>query len=359
MTRLTQYIVRRPSRLLLAVTSAIFLSAPVHGVELNIYALGHVSIDTVDDGLQSSIYIASNSSRIGFNGEHQLSDDLTVIFQYESGLDLTAQGGNDGNGGAESSGQILTKGRPSYLGLKGEFGTILLGHLNFLDQYANDYNPFADQIGDLGNFWEANGIPGRSDNVIYYKTNNMAGFDVAATYAPEEGINDSDYLLLKGSYTQKDLNMGLVYTHIGQGEGVDNQHTGLAFVMDYDFGSFSLGGGYQAESDIGGQIGNDRNSFTVAGIMPVGSKGKIKAQFANSLGQGADNDATQFALGYDYAFDEQTTFYIAYASTQNDDKVNFSVNGKGKGDKVTPLFGNDPNAISLGVIYTFSHQLIQ
>ena len=93
--------------------------------------------------------------------------------------------------------------------------------------------------------------------------------------------------------------------------------------------------------------------------MNVGTKGKIKAQFANSLGQGDDNDATQFAVGYDYTFDQQTTVYIAYANTQNDDKVNFSVNGKGHGDKVVPLIGDDPHAISLGIIYTFSHSLIK
>jgi predicted porin len=331
----------------------------LHAIELNIYGLGHVSIDNVDDGQDSSIYVASNSSRLGLKGEHLLDPDLTLVFQFESGVDLTAQGGNDGNGGAESSGQIFTKGRESYLGVKGQFGTVLVGHMPFLDQYANDYNLFADQIGDLGNFWEASGIPGRSDNVIYYKSNDISGFDIAATYAPEEGINDADYFLLKGNYSNKDLKLGLAYTTIGLGQSNNENHTAVALTIGYDFGLFSLGGGYQTEMDIAGLSGNDRDSYSIAGSMQVGDKGKIKAQFANSSGQSDASDATQFAVGYDYAFNKQTTLYIAYANTRNDDNVDFSVNGKGHGDKVIPLIGDDPNAISVGIVYTFSHQLIK
>jgi predicted porin len=333
------------------------LSMPLHAFELNIYGQGHVSLDNVNDGQESSVYVASNSSRLGFNGDHQLNPDLKLIFQFESGVDLTSQGGNDGNGGAESSGQIFTKGRTSYIGLEGDFGTVLIGHMPFLDQYANDYNLFADQVGDLGNLWEASGIPGRSDNVVYYKTVNFSGFDIAATYAPEEGVNDTDYFLLKGNYANKDLKIGFAYTNIGQGESTKIKHTAAAFTIGYNFGLFSLGGGYQTEMDIAGLPSNDRDSYTVGGSMQVGNKGKVKVQFSNSSGQGENRDATQFALGYDYVFDKQTTVYIAYSSTQNDDNVNFSVNGKGHGDKVIPILGNDPHAISVGIVYAFSLQL--
>ncbi len=334
------------------------LYSPVQAIELNVYGLGHLSVDSVDDGQENSIYVASNSSRLGLNGEHQLTDGMKIIFQYETGIDLTAQGGNDGNGGAESSGQIFTKGRPSYLGVEGHFGTVLAGHMPFLDQYANDYNLFADQIGDLGNLWEANGIPGRADNVIYYKTPDFSGFDAAVTYVPEEGVNDADYYLLKGNYGRENLQLGVMYTSIGQGEVADNNHTAAAVTLGYSFGQFSVGGGYQSEMDIGGASGNDRDSFSVGGSMEVGEKGKVKAQFAVSSGEGDASDATQIAVGYDYIFDEQTTIYIAYANMNNDENVNFSVNGKGHGDKVIPMMGNDPHAISLGIVYSFSYGIV-
>ena len=335
------------------------LCLPAQAIELNIYGQGHVSVDGVDDGQDSSIYVASNSSRLGFNGEHQLTSDLNVIFQYETGVDLTAQGENDGNGGAESLGQIFTKGRPSYLGLEGNFGTVLAGHMPFLDQYANDYNLFADQIGDLGNLWEANGIPGRADNVLYYKTPDFSGLDAAVTYVPDEGVEDADYYLIKGNYFRSDFMLGVMYSNIGQGEMADNNHTAAAITLGYSFGRFTVGGGYQSEMDIGGVNGNDRDSYTLGGSMEVGDKGKIKTQFAVSSGEGAASDATQIAVGYDYRFDEQTVVYIAYANMNNDKNVNFSVNGKGHGDKVIPLMGNDPHAISLGIVYAFSYAVVE
>ncbi|MEC4728291.1 porin [Shewanella sp. D64] len=335
------------------------LCLPTQAIKFNIYGQGHVSVDSVDDGKDSSIYLASNSSRLGFNGEHQLTGDLKVIFQYETGVDLTAQGENDGNGGAESLGQIFTKGRPSYLGVEGSLGTALAGHMPFLDQYANDYNLFADQIGDLGNLWEANGIPGRADNVLYYKTPDFSGVDAAVTYVPEEGADDADYYLLKGNYVNKNMKLGVMYTSIGQGDIAEKNHTAAAVTLGYLFGRFSVGGGYQTEMDIGGISRNDRDSYTIGASMNIGDKGKVKAQFAVSSGEGESNDATQIAVGYDYSIDEQTTIYIAYANMNNDKNVNFSVNGKGHGDKVVPLMGNDPHAISLGIVYSFSYAVVK
>jgi len=343
------------------VTSSIcvFCVGSLQAHELNIYALGHMSVDGVDDGISSSVYIASNSSRLGVNGKYNVSDDFSVLFQYETGVDLTAQGGNDGNGGAQSSGQLFTKGRPSYLGLQGGFGQVLVGHLPFLDQWANDYNLFADQVGDLGNLWEASGIPGRADNVIYYKTPDFSGFNIAASVVPEEGYDDSTVYAVKGSYTSDALKLGLVYSSIGKGWGVNTEHTGYALTVGYYFDGISVGGGYQQENDISGVYDNDRTSYSAGASMDIGQSGKIKIQFATtSTDATADEaDATQVAIGYDHKLANDAILYIAYARMDNDPNVNFSVNGKGHGDKIVPLIGNDPSALSIGIIYKFNHKL--
>jgi len=325
---------------------------------LSIYGQGHLSADNVDNGKSSSVFVTSSSSRLGFNGEHQLQHHLKVIYQFETGVDLTAQGTNDGNG-PNSSGQIFTKGRPSYLGLTGEFGTVLMGHMPYLDQWANDYNLFADQIGDLGNFWEASGTPGRADNVIYYKSINYSGFDFAATYLPEEDNQDTQSFLLKGNYAVDGIKAGIAYSTIGQGEINENHHTALALTFGYKNDNYSFGGGYQQESDISGIDDNDRQSYSIAGSFKVSNKGTIKAQYAITSADALRSDSTMFAIGYDYSLDSQTTLYVAYASTDNDSNVQFSVNGKGHGDKVTPELGLDPSAISIGIVYSFNHLLIK
>ncbi len=330
----------------------------IHAAELHIYGQGHLSVDSVDDGTDTSLHTASSSSRLGFNGEHKINDNLKVIFQYESGVDLTAQGINDGNGGADSSGQIFTKGRPSFLGLEGDFGKVLIGHMPFLDQWANDYNLFADQVGDLGNLWEASGIPGRSDNVIYYMTPDFSGFNLAATFVPEEGVNNSDQYVLKGSYKNNNLKLGLAYTSVGQGALSNNDHTGYAITIGYSFADFSIGGGYQQEMDIGGLSDNDRDSFSLGASMKVGKKGAIKLQYAISTSDNNQADANQFAIGYDYNLAKNTVIYVAYANMDNEQNANFSVNGKGHGDKVVPLSGEDPAALSIGIVYHFNYKLM-
>jgi len=329
----------------------------LQAVELNIYGQGHLSVDNVDDGTDTSLHTASSSSRLGFNGKHEISNNLDVIFQFESGVDLTAQGVNDGNGGADSSGQIFTKGRPSFIGLQGDFGKILIGHMPFLDQWANDYNLFADQIGDLGNLWEASGLPGRSDNVIYYMTPDYSGFNVAATFVPDEGVDNSNQYVIKGNYSNNSLKLGLAFTCVGQGDASDD-HTGYAMTVGYSFKDFTIGGGFQQEMDIGGISGEDRSSFSLAGSMKVGQNGKLKLQYAVSSSDNNQSDATQYAVGYDYSLAKNTVLYIAYANMDNELNTSFSVNGKGHGDKVVPLSGNDPAAFSVGIVYHFNHQLV-
>jgi len=350
------------------VTGVMLLNQPANALDLELYGVGHLSIDRVDNGLDSSTHLTSSSSRLGFRGEHPLKSKLTVIFQYESGVDLTAQGENDGNGDADSKGQIFTKGRPSFVGLKGSFGQALIGHMPALDQWANDYNLFADQVGDLGNLWEGSGIPGRLDNTIQYTSPNMGGFDIAVSYIPEEETDDTDNVILKGNYARKfndsSLKVGLAHASIGQGKGID-EHTVQALTVGYYFGRFSIGGGYQRESDIKGVSGDDRDSVSFGGSMKITDSGTIKLQLATSDGDADHSDATLMAIGYDHALDDQTTLYMAYARVSNEGSISlsdndkgFSANGKGHGDKVTPLAGDDPNVFSFGIVYKFDASLL-
>jgi len=334
-------------------------SLTAQGTTLSIYGQGHVSLDSVDDGQTSSLYTSSSSSRLGIKGSHVLRNNYRILFQIETGVDLTAQGSNDGNGPGESSGQIFTKGRPSFIGLEGNLGQVLIGHMPYLDQWANDYNLFADQVGDLGNLWEASGIPGRVDNAIYLKTLNYSGFEISATYVPEEGVQDTQSMLIKGRYNADDLQVNLTYNALGQGEMLRDDHTSVVLTAAYDFGEFTLGGGYQHETDIAGAADDNRDSYYFGGSVNISPYGRLKAQFAVSQSDHADAHASQFALGYDYVYNPHTTFYVAYASVNNDDNVNFSVNGKGHGDKVVPQLGDNPRVISLGIVYNFEHHLMK
>ena len=128
--------------------TALGCTGTVSALELDIWGVGHLSADAADDGSSSSEYIASNSSRLAFSGSHDLNDKHAVIFQYESGVDLSGEGSNDGNDSADSSGELFTGAREAFVGIQGPFGKVIAGNLTGLNQWVDDYNLFADQVGD-------------------------------------------------------------------------------------------------------------------------------------------------------------------------------------------------------------------
>jgi predicted porin len=313
-------------------------------------------VDNADDGLDSSTHVASNSSRLAVSGDQELTDALTAVFQYESGVDLTGEGENDGNGGASSTGQLFTRTRDAFVGLSGAFGKLLVGRLGGLNQWVYDYNLFADQVGDLGNIWGNSGLAGRVDSIIQYATPDISGFNAAVSYAPDEGVDDTDIFVAKANYGTGGVKVGAAF--MSQGTGMPDEHTAFALTGSYSMGNFGIGGGYQNESDIGGVPGNDQDSFTVGASFKVGN-GALKGQVAWTDADAIESDATQWAIGYDYNITDNATVYIAYADTDNDAFASFSANNYGHGDNVgAGAPGADPNAISVGFVYKFKAKVL-
>lgn len=363
--------------------AALFAAQTSLAFNLDIWGVGHVSFDSVDDGDDRSEYVASNSSRLGFSGDHDLGNGISLIYRYESGVDLTGQSGNDGNGGGSRTGEFFTATRDSFVGLTGRFGTLHFGKHGGLNEWVYDVNPFGDWVGDLGNIWGGTGLPGRISSQVRYTTPDIGGFNVGLTYAPEEGVDDTEIVLVKANFANEDvvpgLKLGAAYMSVGQGKaGVPlkelDEQTVFAVTGSYNFGKFWIGAGYQAESDIPNGVqgsikgvpglsdDDGRDSFTVAATAKLGN-GTLKAQFTDTGGDAKDTDASQIAVGYDYNLGKNTVLYIAYASTDNDDFASFSANNYGHGDAVSPFqdpitgFYDDVDAISIGVVYKFNAAL--
>lgn len=346
-----------PKRLSVAIAVIGLMSSGLSSaVDLKIYGVAHGSLDNVDDGVDSDGYVASNSSRLGFKGSQKLKNTgIEAIFQYEQGVDLTGQGGNDGNGGpGNASGGLFTNARDSWVGLSGKVGAVKLGRVGGLNQWVYDYNLFADQVGDLGNIWGASGLAGRVSNSISYDMPQLANFSGTVVYAPEEGVTDTSIAVVKVNFNISNIKAGIGYMSQGTGSAGSpspNDQKAAAITASYSTDKFSIGGGYQDESDRGGVSGNDGNSITLGGSFSIGAS-KLKAQVTTFSDDAQNADATQIAVGFDYDLGGATV-YIAYAQTDNDANVSYTANNYGHGDAVTPLPGNDPSVVSLGLIYSF------
>jgi predicted porin len=338
------------------------VSAPA-GLELSIYGVGHLSADHIDTGADSSGYIHSNSSRLGFKGSYDLGlDGVAAIFQYESGVDLTGHGTGDGNGGGVFGNNLFTRARDSFVGVKGSFGTAIVGRLAAHNQWLYDYNLFGDQVGDLGNIW-GQSQPGRLDSAVQYRTPNFGGFSAALTYDPSgnQGMKDASSTVLKLDFGRGGLNLGGAYASYGQGPALSKQKA-AAITASYDFGVFNVGGGWQRETDLGGVSGRNRNEATIGAAAKLGGKGTVKLQYARagSVSGVANSGARQTAVGYDHAWNGQTTLYVAYARTANDSAVSFPSYDWGHGDQGVPgiVAGKTATALSVGLVYKFDMGLI-
>lgn len=341
---------------LLAGSVGMALSVPAPALELSVYGVGHLSADSIDTDDDSSGYIHSNSSRLGIKGSHGVGNGAAILFQYESGVDLTGKGTGDGNGGANSDGQLFTRARDSYVGVKSGFGTVLFGRLGGLNQWLYDYNLFADQVGDLGNIWGGDGLPGRTDHAAWYRTPSFGGATLALTYVPDQGTNDANAYIGKVEYGNGGIKLGGAFANFGNGSGSADTKV-AAMTASYDAGAFSVGGGWQRETGIGGIPNADRDKYTLGATVKLGSSGTVKAQYtkADDLDNTSNTSADQWALGYDYAWDKNTTLYVAYASTDNDAGARYTSYNYGHGDQGVPglASGSQPSAISVGVVYKF------
>jgi len=328
---------------------------PTIALNLDIWGVGHLSVDQADNGMRDSTFVASNSSRLAVSGDQDLNNGLSVIFQYESGMDLTGRGENDGNGDANSKGQLFTRTRDAFVGLMGAFGKVQIGRMGGLNEWVYDFNLFADQVGDLGNIWGGTGLFGRVDNMVRYTTPTFGGFDIGLSYAPEEEVDDSDVGVIKANYANGGIKLGGAY--MSQGARTSDDHTVFALTGSYGLGTVTIGGGYQNESDIGGIAGNDRDGFTVGASVKIGN-GTIKGQVAQTSGKDSKTDATQWVIGYDHSIDKNLVVYVAYANTNNDANASFSANNYGHGDNVgVGAPGDDPDVISVGIVYSFKARL--
>jgi len=343
------------------------LSCNVSALDMNIYGVGHVSFDNNDDGSNSYSTFASNASRLGFSGNHDIGKGLTAIFQYESGVDLSGRGdGNDGNGGLDdTSGQFFTRARDSWVGMKGDFGQVVIGRVGGLNQWLYDYNLFADQVGDLGNIWGGSGLADRIDGALMYSIPSMSGFDLSLSYSPEYSTaqdKTSSYTVVKANYATGDLKLSLGVMSqpvFNGGTNTYNDHGVTAFIASYDMGNISLGLGMQSESDVGGVSGSDRDSQMFGASFQIGD-GAIKAQYSVAEYDGSsDTKGSQISVGYDHSLNKSATIYVVYSGVSNDAAASYTANNYGHGQASSVAAGGDPNTISVGLVFKFDNKIVK
>ena len=333
---------------LIALAVAGIMAAPMaaQAASAEVYGKVRVSVDFVDDGAtaaateSSAMSVTSHSSRFGVKGSEDLDGGLKAVYQFESQVDFD----DDNNGLFDSM-------RNTYVGLGGDFGTVLLGrHDTPYKMATGKLDVFGDTVADY-NAVIAHDT--RADNVIAYLAPDMGAMSLAVAYVPnyvDDNLpmttagSETDAVSLMGAYNADGLGVSLAYESLGTAtDSMDSTKLGVSYEMDMT----TVGFIYQ-NNEMGSSMDQD--------VIYVSAKHKmddltLKAA-VGSVGEstdGADDGGTMVALGVAKSYSKNVELYALYASMSNDDG---GMNGLKTVDAA--VAGESASALSAGINLKFS-----
>ena len=307
-----------------------------------------------------------SASRIGFKGSEDLGNGLKAIFEIEYGTSL------DQNTGGNKAATWTN--RHSYVGLTGNFGTVVGGHLDGV-RYGvfNAFDPFAG--GTVGNFTQMTQQVDRASNAVAYISPKFAGFGLVAAYATaidsaesrgngvapsNNGTGDRTLNTLMGTYDNGPISARLDYEQV-YNTNLPGKTWVATGAFSYDFGVVKL-------SALVDQIKSDENatatkavnqvSWFIGAKAPVG-KFTLKAvggQLLNNVqGQSEDHDAWKVGLGADYNLSKRTNLYVNYGYIHNDKQASLQLSPAANMNGTAALAGAGygTSGVDFGIAHNF------
>lgn len=324
-----------------AIVSAFAAPAFAATANVDVYGKLHLSINAFDDQAAgiSDIGLSSNASRIGFKGTEDLGGGLAAIWQIEQTVNMD-----------EGSGNFAT--RNTFIGLKGGFGTALIGrHDTPLKSIGRTLDLFGDTMAASLNVMVDNN--GRPNNVLMYTSPTFTGVNFAALYSTGSANgnagepDDTDFYSLSATYKNGPLFLGLGYE---DGDGLTTPTTidkawrlGAGFTM----GNMKFVAQYDKNDATPGN--NDSEAWMVGAGFTMGNV-VLKANYMERDIDNTGNDPQQWTIGADYNLSKRTSVYANYA---NGEYITVG-SGAGTSDRVgTGVAGGDISVLSLGMVHTF------
>ncbi|MGS0728050.1 porin, partial [Shewanella sp. 0m-11] len=293
----------------------------------------------------------NNFSFVGVKGTESLTNNIDVVYQMEFQVENTTNSGE------------TFKARNTYLGLKSQAGTVLVGRNDTVfKQSEGGVDIFGNTNADIDRL--VGGQSRSADGIWYYSPKIADLVTLNATYLMEDNYIDADdkdavksydaQYALSATIGDKKLKaqnyyVAAAYNTIG---GID-AYRGVAQVK---LGEFKVGGLFQnTESQTTSQEGNSyfvNVAYNLNGVnlkaeygMDEGGFGKyyqnsVKTDAGKLIGD--DINVQSITVGADYKISKSTMVYGHYAMYEGDHKV-----GTAKVDL------KDDNVFTIGMRYNF------
>lgn len=262
-----------------------------------------------EDG--STFVLKSNASRVGVKGEKALDGGIKTIYQTEWEIDYSDEDAANGDG------DNILKARNTFIGLSGDFGTVIAG--------IND-TPLKASQGkvDLFNDWDGdikNVILGenRVNSVLQYSSPAFLG-GLVATLAVLPGEEEEDGVTPEIDNGPADaMSASLVYTegNLFAAFAMDQEIAGydsMRLTGQYKISDLSLGLIYQ-QSELSDGPSDSEDGVIVSAAYAL-DKNTLKVQYGSS--DMKKPGAEQVSLGMDHALADKTKLY-AFVSSYTED----------------------------------------
>jgi predicted porin len=336
---------------LIALAVAGTFAAPAFAASSNVdfYGKFRVSVDHIDNSV--GWQMSDETSRIGFKGAEDLGGGLKAIYQWETGFNVGA-GGNFTTTTVKSTGytDTSTSGglggqRNTFIGLAGDFGTVLAGRHDTPYKMAGSADLFGDTLADAENgagltalYTGATATSSRCiicedlrvSNAVAYVSPSFSGLTIAAATVVGSGTNTagstavnslSDAQSIAAMYGNGPLTLGLAYENLGKvaenALTTSNKPDAWKLNAGYTIDSWKLGATYEHLDKIAGVSGQKANNWLVSAAYGMGPI-TLAAQYgyrnyngtANTAGGQDLQDAT---VGVVYSLSKRTSTYLGYA----------------------------------------------
>jgi len=359
------------SRLAIAIAIAIGgVASAAEAQSSNVTLYGRLNLDVEyvrglttggDDSWRTRV--SSNSSRFGLRGTEELGGGLSAVFQIESSVSADAGGG-------------AIAGRDTWLGLRGEWGTVRMGYMKTPYDAVNgvfgNTPTFTSSILDTESVWgngsslSGGGFPYRAANTIRYDFPGryIQGLNWGVQYSLAERDSSSGTFSFGGTWTSGPWQLGGVYQYNNEARAADLDDWGYSLAGAYKFGVFRVAGVWEQLRYDTPTGSLKRDFWGVSGTVDVGP-GQIYAWYGRAndgkgsaatgervggLARGGDTSAHHYEISYTYPLSKRTSAYVGYVKIDNDRNAsyNFATNAIG-----SLAVGGKPEGLLVGMNHNF------
>lgn len=343
---------------ILAIAVAGIVAAPMAAqAAVEVYGKAHLSVGLTDTGAEAGdgFEMNANNSNVGFRGEEDLGNGFGAIFQAETGF-------------AQDTGVWSDSGRNSFVGLKGDWGKLVLGrHDSPYKLSTGRMDPFSDTQGDYNALMGVSptGVSHdtRFNNSILYTSPNMAGFTIMGQY----GVNDRRDVTVGVERDRSEISLGATYS-MGPWFGslayqvlTDNLAIGTTEFGDETAIKGGLGFTIAEATTLNvayetldsGDAAGDRAGVFFSAEHKMGSHTlAFSYAVADQVGDVENSGASQWTIGGYHNMSKATQLYALYSALERE------ASAPGYGiflSGATPVAaGETGSALMVGVIHSFS-----